>query len=252
MSNYLSSGKERSGLEKKPTAAGTDPSLEVIRRLPIFAALADQELAALRPVLRRRTFQRGQVVFREGEPVTAIHFLAAGRVKILAVTADGREQTLTILEPGDFFPHLGFLAGGAYPATAVALDEVVLFLVEREPLIDLLRRNSDLALAMVLKMARRLDDLQQRVRELAERDLRVRVARALLHLVERHGRPGDRCTCLDLRLTHQELASLTGTARESVSRTLGTLRREGVLGGEQGALVILDPQALRAIADGLR
>ncbi len=223
----------------------------VLQRLPLFAALGEEELARLAPAVRRRSLPRGHVVFREGEPVTAIHFLAAGRVKITALTADGREQTLTILQPGDFFPHLGFLGGGSYPATAAALDDCAVVTVERGALLELLRHNGDLALAMLLNMARRLDDLQQRVRELAERDLRVRVARALLHLLDRHGRSEPGRTRLDLRLTHQELASLTGTARESVSRTLATLRREGVLETDPGTLLVRDREALRAVADGL-
>ncbi len=223
-----------------------------LRRLPLFAPLAEEELTRLAPAVRSRTAPRGSVIFREGEEVAAIHFLVSGRVKVAMMTADGREQTLTILGPGDFFPHLGCLAGGAYPATTTALEDCALLLVDLAALADLLRRNGDLALAMLLKMAQRLEDLQQRVRELAERDLRVRVARALLHLADRHGRPGAGGLQLDLRLTHQELASLTGTARESISRTLGAFRREGLVESAEGSLVIRDRAALQAAADGLR
>ncbi len=242
-----------SALKEGSRSGNVDPGpAAVLRRLSLFAALGEEELARLAPAVRRRLVPRGHVIFREGEPVTAIHFLTAGCVKITALTADGREQTLTILQPGDFFPHLGFLGGGSYPATAVALEESTVVTVERGTLLDLLRQNGDLALDMLLAMARRLDDLQQRVRELAERDLRVRVARALLHLLNRHGRPDRGGARLDLRLTHQELASLTGTARESVSRTLAALRREGLLEMDGGTLLVPNREALRTVADGLR
>lgn len=234
------------------SAPGDRERLEALRRLPLFAGLGEEELARLAPAARGRTVPRGGVIFREGEPVAAIHFLVSGRVKAHTITADGREQTLTLLGPGDFFPHLGCLAGGAYPATTVAVEESVLVQVELDALADLLRRHADLALALLLKMARRLDDLRARVRELGERDLRVRVARALLHLAERHGRPGQDGVRLDLGLTHQELASLTGTARESVTRTLIAFRRAGLVRTAPGTLVILDRAGLEDTAAGLR
>lgn len=220
-----------------------------LKKIPLFSSLDEKTLHCLAPLVSERRFGKNQVIFSEGDPVEAIYFMKTGLVKVFIITPDGKEQTINILQPGDFFPHMGFLEGGQYPATAQTLEETSLAIIRRNALMDLLRENCDLTLNILLATAERVSTLQKRYRDLLQRDLRARICRALLWLAESHGRQSPEGMKLSIHLTHQELANLVGAARESVSRTMSDFKKEGLIGiNEEGALVIKDKARLIALA----
>ncbi len=207
---------------------------EWIGRLPLFSGLPDASLTALADIVRRRRLPGRRPLFYQGDPVTALYYINQGRVRISVVDEGGEESTINVLGDGDFFPHTGLLLGGTYPATATTLVETDLAYILRDDLVALVRRDPELAFHLLLEMGKRVQVLQARVRELLHRDLRGRVLCVLLRLASmRRGAsplaaPPEE-TELDIPLTHEELAHLAGGARESVSRILGELRREGVV-----------------------
>lgn len=217
---------------------------DALRTIPLFAGLGEEQRARLAALAVRRSLPRGTVIFREGDPVEAVYFLESGLVKVYSLTAEGEEQIINILRPGDFFPHLGFLEGGSYPATAEAISPARLVTVRRAALLDLVRRDGDFAVAMLAAMGRRIAVLQHRVRDLSHRDLRGRLARVLLRLADEHGVATPAGTRLDLPLSHRELANLVGAARESVSRALAEFRREGLVAGDASGRLVINRQRL--------
>ncbi len=217
---------------------------DFLKRITLFAGLGEDQISRLAPLVARRGVPKSGVIFREGDPVEAVYFLESGLVKVYSLTADGEEQIINILRPGDFFPHLGFLEGGTYPATAEALTDSRLMGIRRTDLLDLVRHDGDFAVAMLAAMGRRIAMLQQRVRDLSHRDLRGRLARALLRLADEHGVATPAGTRLDLPLSHRELANLVGAARESVSRTLAEFRREGLVTTDPGGRLVVNRQHL--------
>lgn len=221
-----------------------------LRVIPFLAELDQEDLARVLPLFNERLYQRYQTVFSEGDAIEAVYFLVSGLVKVFTVTGDGHEQLLTLLRPGDFFPHIGFLEGGCYPATAQAMEDSRLGLLRRQDLVELLRHNGDLALRIMATLTHRIADLQQRVKDLSHHDLRSRVIRTLLRLAEKHGRPDPSGINLGVALTHQDLAGLVGAARESVTRVLTELRQEGLLAVEEGCLVLVDKVKLLDRLDG--
>lgn len=188
---------------------------EVLRGVPTFRDLPDEVLAELAARVRWRTLRRGEVVFREGAPVEAVFVLRSGRVRAVTYSPDGKELTFRIFEPGELFPHVGLFGGGDYPATAEVLEDAVVGAVTREAVLDLAARDGRVALALLRDLEERIRDLQERIRALALLDLRTRVLRVLMQHVGRH-------------LTHQEIASIVGAARESVSRVLSDFKRQGL------------------------
>lgn len=223
---------------------------ELLKRTELFEGFDEEELAAIAGLMRPRHYRRGMYVFLEGEPVEAVYFVESGSVKAFTTDAEGREHILSILGPGDFFPHVGFLDGGPAPGTAQALEEAALWVVERREFYRLLTERPGLAVRMVAVLSGRIRRLQAQVRELATRSVHQRVAEALLRLADQHGTPhplpgAPRAVWLAIRLSHQELAGLVGTARETVSRSLSELRRAGLLATERGHLVLVDPERLK-------
>ncbi len=209
-------------------------SRQCLREIPLFAELPEKVLLGVAAAARLRPVAAHRVLFSEGEPVNAFYVLVRGRVRISALFEDGEENAINVLGDGEFFPHTGFLAGGAYPATASTLVDTELAVLPSEDLAGLIRQFPELAFQLLLEMGRRVDILQTRVRELAQRDLRLRVLCVLARLcrVQRVAfadrRPEDDPVLL-VPLTHDDLARLSGGARESVSRILADLRREGVV-----------------------
>lgn len=222
---------------------------ESLRAIPLFEGLDAAELAAVAALVSERSRARNAVVFHEGDPVENIFFIVSGLVKVFTLTDDGREQTINLLRPGEFFPHVGFLEGGRAPATAVALEESRLAAIRRTDLLDLVARDGRIAAGMLKAMGRRITALQHRVKDLAHRDLHARVALTLLRLAEEHGTPCPTgATALGLHLTHQELANLIGAARESVSRALADLRREGALFADPQGHMVIDRRRLLQVS----
>jgi CRP/FNR family transcriptional regulator len=208
--------------------------------------------AELRQHAREQVLPPRHVLFREGEEVHTFYFLEHGRIRMSVVLEDGEEHTINILREGDLFPHLGLLRGGTYPATAETLIEASVLALGRQDFVDLIHRHPELALLLLAEMGRRVEILQSRVKELIQKDLRLRVIHILLRLArEARSRRGgnERETRLDFHLTHEELARLAGAARESVTRILSEMRRQGLIAvGPGGEMIIREPELEKCIS----
>ncbi len=223
--------------------------IRYLREIPLLSAVDDKTLECLLPLVSDRKYEKNQVIFLEGDPVEAIYFLKSGLVKVFILTPDGKEQTINILQAGDFFPHMGYLEGGDYPATAQTLCDSRLAIIRRADLLSLLQRNCGLTLKILLATAERMTTLQKRYKDLLQRDLIARVGRALLWLAESHGVPSPEGIRLNIHLTHQELANLVGAARESVSRIMSDFKKDELIGiNKEGALILKDKGRLIALA----
>ncbi len=235
----------------RPAAAEDVPRrIERLKRTPLFEGLTDDELAHVAALMRPRRYRRGMFVFVEGDPVEAVYFIESGSVKASTTGPDGREHIISVLGPGDFFPHVGFLDGGPAPGTAEALEDCSLWVIRRADFYRLLTENPVLAVRMVAVLSARIRRLQMQLRDLATQSVPARVAQALLNLCHQHGAlapsPGaPQAVRIELALSHQDLAALVGTTRESVSRVLSGFRKAGLVSLEQGRFVVRDPSGLQ-------
>ncbi|WP_324669975.1 Crp/Fnr family transcriptional regulator [Geochorda subterranea] len=226
------------------------PSLEVLRRTGLFEGLDEGLLATIAALLRRRHYRRGMFIFLEGEPVEAVYFIESGSVKASTMDADGREHVLNVLGPGTFFPHVGFLDGGPAPATAQALEETTVWVMERAAFYTLLTREPQMAVQMVAVLGRHIRRLHAQLREMGMQAVQARLARVLLRLARQLGEPapaGGRpeAVRIQVHLSHQDLAGMAATTRETVSRLLARWRRAGLIRVERGYIVVDDPARLQ-------
>ncbi len=106
--------------------------LRCLRQIALFGGASEDILRPLLPLVRERRYRKDMYVFLEGEPVEAVHVIRSGLVKAATTDEAGREQIISLLRPGDFFPHVGFIEGGEYPATAQAMEDTELLLIRRE------------------------------------------------------------------------------------------------------------------------
>ena len=226
------------------------PISQELTRFPLFSGLSIEDADRLGGAVHTRRFRSGQEIFHEGDDVQGFYLVREGTVKVFKVSSAGNEQVLAVVTSGNSFAEAAVFQMARYPASAQAIEESSLLFVERNGLLQQLRRDPDLALRMLAGMAIKLHSLVRLVEDLTLRDARGRLCRYLLNLgTEDEGQPQWR---VQLPVRQALLARMLGLTGETLSRTMKTLRDEGFIETEgRGHLVILDPNGLKRVTGEL-
>ncbi|MCL6638522.1 MAG: Crp/Fnr family transcriptional regulator [Firmicutes bacterium] len=215
-----------------------NPNIKYLKRIPLFSALTEEELAEIAAVAIERRYQKGRIIFMEGEPGEAIYFLKSGLIKVTKQDEDGREHILHYVNPGDVFAEVVLFDAGGYPATAEVLEDAEVGMIRNKDMDRVLVKNPVMALELLKIMARRLRNAQQQIMELALKDTTRRLAGLLLKLAGDHGVEKSGGVQISLPLTNQELASMVGTSRETVNRILSEFRRKKAVSTTRQGIVV--------------
>lgn len=221
-------------------------SITDIQAIPAFSRLSLEGLDLIRRAVVERTFPPGQIIFLEGERSQGLWFLKEGRVKIFRMSADGREQGLCLMRSG-MCCGCPLFYGDTNPASAQALDTVILYLIGRDAALDLADRHTETmqALSGVFAKGERL--LSTLVVSLSCSRLVARLAQILLDQAEGQDAAPRGGSHPSLKLSHQELADLAGTSREVVSRCLQRLQQAGAIELGRKRITILNSEKLEAM-----
>ncbi len=220
---------------------------DVLRSLPLFAGLGDDDWAALSARFTRLTVARGEAVFREGdEEASQLYVVLTGKVKIGQATADGRESVIAVLGPGDLFGELALFDGGPRAATATAVTKTTLAALDHSEMATWVTERPLVAVELLRVLARRLRQTNSALSDLIFSDVPGRVAKALLSLGERFGDDEDATGGVRVShdLTQEELAQLVGASRETVNKALAEFANRGWIRIDGRAVVLLDPERL--------
>jgi CRP/FNR family transcriptional regulator, cyclic AMP receptor protein len=221
-----------------------------LKRCPLFERLTPAEARRLEARALMRSFRPREVIYFPAEPGQTVLLLARGKVKIKAITPDGRETILAFIEAGELFGELAILDGAPRDEFAEAVEAAQVLAIPRDELLWLMGRRPDVALHVTKLLGFRLRRVENRLRNILFRSNRERTVALLLELLESHGqRAGGRWE-IRLRLSHQELANLIGATRETVTVTLGQLQREGLIAVQRRRIQVLDRGRLAAEANG--
>jgi CRP/FNR family transcriptional regulator/CRP/FNR family cyclic AMP-dependent transcriptional regulator len=218
------------------------PSLLLSRSC--FASLGEEPPRELALACRSRAFKRGQALFYEDEPGSALYLLQSGRVKIVCLAPDGGERILHVFGPGDCLGELSLVDGAPRSATAVALDEVRALMLYRDELLSLLQRHPAVAVALLSRLAAAVRRTTAQVLDLTTLDVPGRIARKLLELAERHGQSTPDGLRITLPLTQQELAEMIGATRVAVNEALSGFRSRKILSTGRDGITIHQPEKL--------
>jgi CRP-like cAMP-binding protein len=236
-------GAERAG----PSVAAS----EWAKRPGLFHGLAPGDVAAIVATAQRRRVARHGVFFRQGAPASALHVLLQGRTKLVQTTPEGHQVVVRIVGAGDMFGGVAILGDAVYPATAEAIGASEALVWPSPVVARLIARYPALALNALRVLTHRLGELQDRYRELATERVEQRIARALVRLVRQAGRREAAGVLIDMALTRQDLAELTGTTLYTVSRILSGWQERGLVESGRTRVVIRDPHGIVAIAEDL-
>lgn len=215
------------------------PVHEAFKAIPLFAGLEEPALEALATAARTRTYSKGHVIFWEDDPGEAFYLLVTGEVKVFRWGADGREVVLAWLQAGDWFGEMALFEGRPRSASVVATAASTVVILPKPAFLMLVQTSGALLRTCLTVLCRRLRDADERLTDLAQLAVEQRIAKALLRLGKAVGVPGEAgVLVIANRPTHQELASLVGTSRETVTRVCNALARQGKI-SLRGRTVVL-------------
>jgi CRP/FNR family transcriptional regulator, cyclic AMP receptor protein len=204
-------------------------------------------LSQLTRSLRRRTFQRGEVIFHQGDAGDTLHLVQSGRIKVVLPAESGDEVLLAILGPGNCFGELALLDGESRSATVVAIEPVETLTLGRSDFMAFVRANPETAERLMINLAHIIRKVNEDVADLAFLDLPGRLAKKLLDLAHDHGTPMPGCDGVEISvpLTQEELAGMVGATRPSVNKVLGWYEDQGAIQRRGRKIAIFKPEALR-------
>lgn len=213
---------------------------------PLFCFLNEEQLTEVDELIVERFYNKGRIVFIEGEKGEAVYLLRSGRIKITTQADDGREQILHFVHPGEVFGEVVLYDGGTYPATAETIEDSRIGMIRNSDMDRLTLSNPEIALAMLRILSKRLRNAQRQINELALYDTSRRMVSMLMFLAAEQGIHSNRGTIIDMTLTNQDLASMIGTSRETANRILSELRKQNVIILENKQIVIADMRKLKS------
>lgn len=210
----------------------------LLRRIDIFADLTDREADTILDVMRERTVPRGTIVFHQHDSGGGLYVILAGSVKITRSGRDGREVTVAVLSEGNFFGEMSLLDGQPRSASATALQASRLLVLDREHFQRYVLAQPRIVAKLLRELSKRLRGADQAIENLALGSVRDRLTHLLGHLGRRLPLKEGRGV-IERSPTHQELAEMVGSSRETVTRTLAALEKEGLIEIERKKITLL-------------
>jgi CRP/FNR family cyclic AMP-dependent transcriptional regulator len=230
-----------------PSAPGQTNIQIHLRKIPLLSGLTDEEIIRVRADVRVREYARREVVLQKGGVGDSLLFLLSGQLQVLDITEDGRAIGLRLLAPGDFFGEIAVINGSIRSASVVALTPVLVALLPRATALHLFSHSPSVANQMLRFLAEKVQRDSQFRALLSINNTSKRIYSFIDLLKEKA--PGDVDVVENLP-THQDIANMINTSRETVTRTLLLLAQQGIIQKGAHRLIIVNPDALKKLAQG--
>jgi CRP-like cAMP-binding protein len=227
-------------------------SIDLLKRCPLFAGLKDEDLKRVRAIATLRQVRKKEVLFSDGEEARGFYIILSGKVKLYKISPEGKEQILHVVSAPDAFAEAALFLEGSYPAFAEPLSDCRLFYIPKRDFIQLIEKNPQLSINMIVSLSHYLRRFASLIEELSLKEVSSRIAKYLLDLSFKSSRGGKYTEEVELDLTKTQLASKLGTISETLSRTLGKMKARGIIDVKKNRIVILNRKALEETASGLK
>lgn len=217
----------------------------ILKKTPLMQQLDEVDLKQLSCLLSERHLEKGEVLFRKGDPGDALCIIKKGRIKISLSSGVGDEVILAIFSDTDFFGEMSLVDGEPRSADATALDSVDLLLLRRSDFISFICTNSNAMLAVLQSLSQRLRQADDLLHDTCFLNVSGRFAKKLVELASAYGRLDGDTISIDLGLTQKDLASMVGATRESINKELRVLREKGLVTIEEQVICIHNLERLK-------
>ena len=237
-------GRLHPGMERRirPQRAGWMRA--ALARCEPFAALDDAALDAIERVSSVLKLPRRGSLYEQGSPANSLYVVVSGRVRVVRAGADNRALTVAYSLPGELLGETALSDGGGYRSTATATESVEAVQIPLRTVLSFLVEQPAFAQRMLALMVDRRIEAERRVESLLSRSVESRVAEFLVAAVDRNGVADARGVLIDVRYTHQEIADYIGSTRETVTLTLGELRRQELVTFDHRRIIVTSPAGL--------
>ena len=219
--------------------------LNIISAIPLFNGLPDDQLSAIQQIAVEKQYNKGQMIFSEGDETKGLFVVVDGRIKIYKVSSEGKEQILHIIEAGQTFGEVTVFTGQQLPANAQALVKSRLLLFPRSAFVSLVTANPSLALNLLAIMSKKLRQFAAQIENLSLKEIPARLASYLIYLAEEQGSEDE----VTLNVSKGQLASLLGTIPETLSRIFAKLSGQNLIRVEGPKITLLDLQGIEDLAE---
>ncbi|MBI5480344.1 MAG: Crp/Fnr family transcriptional regulator [Deltaproteobacteria bacterium] len=223
-------------------------ALWYLKKIPLFQDLGPEAMSRLAETVQIAEIRRRQVIYLPGDPGRTVYFVNGGRVKISKVTRDGKELTLAYRGPGELFGEIALVEGGPREEMAEAMENALLTEMERGDFERLIQTQPLLGLRLARLLTQRRRDIENKIENLVFKDVNSKLAELLIRLANDFGVDDARGTLVALKITHQEMANLIGSTRETVSLTLSQFTRTGLIRTDGRKVIVADREGLKALA----
>jgi len=196
----------------------------MLKNIPLFSSLNDQELDALSKVAVKKTFPKNTILFSEGDRSDSLYVICSGKIKVTINDKEGNEVILAIIGPGEYFGEMALLDSGPRSACAITKEPTQLLIFSKNDFMDIFSSNP-IAFNLLKGLIKRLREANKKIESLALLDVYGRVARLLIQLAK----PQNQKMVIEDKLTHQEIANMVGSSREMVSIILKELSNGGYI-----------------------
>lgn len=230
-----------------------DTLLNILRQSSLFSGVSNELLKTIFKHSTKRTVEVDSYFFMQGDKASHAYVLIEGLVKMLQVTPDGHQIALRIMTPGQTFGGIALIdPPEGYPASALAMEDSAALAWDTRTLRELVSKEPAISINTMQIMHRYIQELQERQRALVSQRVEQRIARTLLKLAAQSGKKTETGVLIDMPLTRQDVAEMSGTTLYTVSRTLKEWERNGILETGREKVLIRAPHDLVRIAEDLQ
>lgn len=229
----------------KSKGESVSETVGALASVPLFSKLSESVSLLLARECRFKYLEKGRILFLQSDPSDAAYIVCTGIISIVLNSQDGREMVINEMHCGDLFGELGLLTNKPRSTSAIARTSSKLLMIPRQPFLNVVQTDHELALRMLEVTAGRLQMSGQRESALAFMDAQARLARLLLELEAEEQDKGY------VTISQDELAHRTGLIRQTVAKVLGRWRRQGLLLTGRGHIVLLNYKALKELENKL-
>ena len=218
-----------------------------LKYVPIFSELDNETLEKISKLGIRKSFKKDSVVLFEHETGSALFVIVEGKVKVSRVSDDGKEVILTILGDSDFFGEMAILDGLSRSANVTAMEDSELFIIQRSEFLELLHVHPEVSVALLQELTQRLRAADMKIKSLSLKDAEGKVATVILQLADDVGKIKQGTVEIEKLPFQHDLANMAGTSRETISRTLHTFAKKGLVELDGSKLRIMNYEKFKEL-----
>jgi CRP/FNR family transcriptional regulator len=213
--------------------------VDILKNIPLFSELSNEETERLEHIIHKKNFVKDQIVLFEEDTANYMYIIYAGKVRVVKQSKEGREQIITIHKRNDYFGEMSLLDGKTAPATVIAHEDAIIGLLSKKDFEQHLLNNESIRGKIIDLLCNQLRDSWAMIKILSFDNATDRVMAVLGRMHELYGVVDDRGGIINTKLTHQQIANYASVTRETVTRILNRLEKEGIIQILEGKNILL-------------